>query len=243
MFLKQVQNSFDRSATSYESVAQIQKLIASTIVKETLDSVSNKGIKQVVDIGTGTGFVIEELLKYLPQAIYTANDLAAGMIKITKAKFIDFQNINYLIGDANTIDFKPSDLTISSMALQWFPDIKSILRKLYHQTELLSFSTLLKNNFSEWYAILSKFDISPPNFHTKKELEEICLNFNPSGYRFFNKSYMINFNNALEMVKYLKKLGANINNNGNQYSVKNLLDNYKEPIKTHYEVFFAILEK
>ncbi|MDJ1257327.1 MAG: class I SAM-dependent methyltransferase [Candidatus Midichloria sp.] len=243
MFLEQVQHSFNKSATSYESVGHIQRLIAHMLVKEILDNMVNKEPKQIIDIGTGTGFVIEELLKHLPNATYTANDLACNMIEITKAKFINFQNINYLVGDASTLDFEYSDLVTSSMSLQWFPDIKGVLKKLYNKTAVLSFSTLLEENFKEWYEILYQFNISPPNFHTKKELEEICLCLNPRRYRFFNKSYIIKFNNALEMIKYLKKLGANVNNNGNKYLVKNFLDNYKEPIETRYEVFFAILEK
>lgn len=61
MFLKQVQHSFNKSATSYESVGHIQRLIAHMLVKEILDNMANKEPKQIIDIGTGTGSVIEEL--------------------------------------------------------------------------------------------------------------------------------------------------------------------------------------
>ncbi|MDJ1407207.1 MAG: methyltransferase domain-containing protein [Candidatus Midichloria sp.] len=243
MFLKQVQHSFNKSATSYESVGHIQRSIAHMLVKEILNDLANKEPRRIIDIGTGTGFIIEELLKHLPYATYTANDLAHNMIEIAKAKFINCQNINYLVGDANTLNLEYSDLVTSSMSLQWFPDIQGVLKKLYNKTAALAFSTLLEENFKEWYQILHQFNISSPSFHTKKELEEICLCLNPHRYRFFNESYIIKFNNALEMVKYLKKLGANVSNNDNKYLVKNLLDNYKEPIETRYEVFFAILEK
>ena len=242
MFINKIKTAFDKGAITYDTVAHIQKEVANKLVNETVSFTTNFNIKNIIDIASGTGYVTAELLNSYPKARYIVNDLSTKMLRIAKQKLATFNNIEYLHNDAAKIDLLSYDLAISSMSLQWFTNLPGFLNRLFNHTKILAFSVLAADTFASWYEILTKFGITNHiKFYSLSKLEKICLSMMPKRCRIFNISYPIELLNALAMVQYLKKLGATANEE-NKNIIKDLIQTHKTPIKTSYEVFFAILE-
>lgn len=93
--------------------------------------------QQVLDIATGTGMVAIEAAQIVGnEGQVIGIDISPGMIDQAreKVKFLDLPNIEFHIGDAETLNFPPNtfDYIFCSSALIWMSDLLGALR-LWHQ--------------------------------------------------------------------------------------------------------------
>ena len=87
-----IQNNFNKASTSYDFVATIQKQAALFLVEKVLES-KIKRPKTILDLGTGTGYITEFLLKSFPNSAYLLNDIADKMLEVCKSKFVHYKNV------------------------------------------------------------------------------------------------------------------------------------------------------
>ena len=105
-----ITNNFNRSAINYDKVAVVQLECAKYLVKQLIKKFNPKNIKNILDLGAGTGFVSRLLVDNYPSSNYSLNDLSINMLNLAKQSLnINDKLINLIIGDLekNNFDQKP----------------------------------------------------------------------------------------------------------------------------------------
>jgi len=156
-----IQRQFDRSANSYDHVAGMQRDIVADLME--LISDGDHSINgQILDAGCGTGYGLQALAKYYPQAKFTGLDLAPEMLKIAYAQSGNkggnqTGNAEFVQGDIEALPFTDNtfDLTWSSSAIQWC-NLKSAVTQLVRVTKpggQIAISTFCAGTLREWRQI------------------------------------------------------------------------------------------
>ncbi len=118
-FKDKISANFSKAAVNYDREAVFQKeigrLLVDTIKKE------NPRADIILDLGTGTGFLIEQISAFYPKAEIYGLDIASGMVEIAANKFKDKNNISIIEGDIDALPFSHNsfDLIVSNASLQW----------------------------------------------------------------------------------------------------------------------------
>ncbi len=217
---KTLETSFDKGSKNYNEQALIQNLAAKELCKIAAPFLSDN--LQVLDLGSGTGFISQNLLgKNLK--IFEV-DLALKMLQKNPQKTFKIQ------ADFENLPFKKSsfDLVISSFSLQWLNDFEK---------SFCQFFDLLKSNGKFIFCLpvepsldelkaanIFQFNQLPKVFELKKALEK-C------GFKqiFFNeKIFKQNFSNGVLAIKSLKKIGANQIGSNRQTINKTKLKNFND---------------
>ncbi len=243
---KKIRNYFNKASNSYENVAYVQRQSAEFLVEKLLE-VNDIYPQTILDLGTGTGYIPELLIKYYPKSLYRLNDIAPKMLEVCSSKFINHDNLRFSIGDMENIDFSYHQLIISNFALQWADDLWKILQKFHQKSDIFAFSCLLNGTFQEWQNILSSYKIFVVKQYPKEqELVAYCnklSGLNDKCY-FWSKDFQITFPNYFAFMKYLKNLGAGINVDNLPLSVsRSLIEKHNDELTVSYKVFFGILKK
>ncbi|RYE06136.1 MAG: methyltransferase domain-containing protein [Rickettsiaceae bacterium] len=239
--------NFNKAALDYENIASVQKKSASYLVQCLNKIVPNFAPAVILDIGAGTGIVTKLLLPQFPVANYILNDLSPNMLEMAKNTLCNNTKIEYVIGDAENINFQSVDLAISNLCFQWFTNFEESVNKLWKNTKILAFSTLSSKTFNQWnklYYKLGLIDHEIRDYPTNQELETYCLGLQPTNYFFHHLTYKLVFNDALSFLRYLKKLGANTPTaRARKDYLKIVIQSQKQPLTISYKIFFALLIK
>lgn len=204
---------FDRAAGTYERVTPVQSSMAHRLAG--LVPV-DAGIRQVLELGCGTGHLTRELLRRLPEARFVVTDLAPGMIACCGEHLsgIDRERVELAVLDAR----EPShpgevDLLASSAVVQWFPDLASHLRgasRVLRRGGLYAVSGFCRTNFPELDSLLSgdpwRFPDPPGHF-----LSDACRAATESGFRIVlreeDRAELV-YPSAMEFLRAIGQAGA-----------------------------------
>jgi malonyl-CoA O-methyltransferase len=243
---QKIEKNFDAASTSYEQVATVQKLCAQHLVNMLKAHFKTLNPSSIFDVGAGTGYVAWLLQYYFPAAEYTLNDVSNGMLNIAKRKFSGKENFSFLPGDIEKNYFGKHELIVSNLSLQWADDLAYILKKLYAQSKNLAFSLLLWGTFDEWNARLNSFGLTDliKVYPHQQWLQDLLQTLKPLALHIEVKEFSLNFDNPLNVMRYLQQLGANTPAAYvNLPQLLRLVKTNKEPCKLNYKVMFVLLEK
>lgn len=232
---------FSRNAKTYDQYAKVQKIMGDTLI----ENVKNKDIKNILEIGCGTGYVTRALERYFPKANITAIDLAPGMIEYVKSTM--GENIQFICGDAEEMIFNEKyDLIISNATFQWFNHLEQTLGKfinLLNKDGILAFSTFGENTFKELHEAFRKAkdilglkeDIFPgQSFYSLEKLQKTCNQMIMSKSLENKKilcaqTYEIeHFNSCKEFLFSVKKVGANNSQNHRNKTTPDFIEKVME---------------
>jgi len=227
---EQVQKNFSQNAITYDQYAVVQKEMA----RELLLKIRSTGryFRNILEIGCGTGFLTELLVREYPLAQITATDIAPEMIVVAREKLAVFSNINYFVADGenlmvDNVSFDPSfDLIVSNVVFQWFTDYAAAFTQYHAYLEsggYLIFSTLGAGTFKELYVCLkdcqkgkSPCKLGGHKIHNKREpfienkhLRKVMFN---AGFQFAGieeVTKMEYFDSCRYFLRALKMIGAN----------------------------------
>lgn len=117
---KVIATAFSSAAQTYEPSAFLQREVANRLC----DRVRMQAltVEAILDLGSGTGYLTQQLAAQFPQAQLIALDLAWGMLQYAKQRQAD---VDYLCADAEALPLASAslDLICSSLVLHWCPDI------------------------------------------------------------------------------------------------------------------------
>ena len=213
--MEKIIQNFNNASKTYDDVAHIQKNVANDLIKfltnelQDQEELKGKNINNILDIGTGTGFLPEILLgtNYLTPIYdisgnkirrnFTLNDISKQMLTQAEKKFSsefynDHANFRYILGDIENYDtlkeitkinkYNAYDLIISSLAFQWMDNLEKLLKILLQKTGILAFTTLSKGTFKTIAYLYKKNGLKSPtnNYPSFKELEKMIISVDRS---------------------------------------------------------------
>ena len=245
---KEIGRNFDKVARSgsYDDFAFIQKDSAKLLVEmfaSFIKSSNDIRIEKILDIGVGTGFIIEFLLQKYSNALYHLNDISEEMLKISSSKF-KHKNFFLIHGDIETIQMNGSyDLIISNFAFQWLENLEKLLKDIFikKKTKYVVFTTLVDNNFQEIKKLFQKYEIGTLNYLSSNQLENFIKSEKITKFFSQKKTYNLKFENFSEYAQYIKNIGANFTKSNSQ-NLKYILQNEESHILLNYEVYFCCIQ-
>ena len=202
-----INKNFSRAAFSYDEVATIQKTAAKKLVA-LASPFANES--QILDLGSGSGFVAKEILQKNNQIKIVETDLSRQMLSLWQDRP---KNVIAIECDFENLPFTENsfDIVISSFALHWLNDFEK---------SFAQFSAILKPNGILAFCL--------PTSKTLKELKNAgVFYFNDfpdisyiNSILEKNKLTKVNFDCQLvkqefesgyQALKFIKKLGGNHN--------------------------------
>lgn len=224
-YKERISKNFSKAAASYDREAVVQRemgqILVGTIKKDCPKANS------ILDLGTGTGFLIEEVSRLYPDAKIYGIDIAPGMVEASKSKFEGKKNISIMQGDIEDLPFPENsfDMVISSTSLQWIKNLENVFRQI--STVLTRDGVFYANlfgekTFEELKLSLKSIGLAYPfSFVDKKTLQDLL---EKTGFisniesRIFRKYYP----DLVSFLKKVKEIGA-----GNIFPLKNNLGQRK----------------
>ncbi len=208
-----IKQSFGDASVSYDSVASLQRKVG----KALLENIGQAAyFDSVVDIGCGTGFLIEELInqKKCSAELVVALDIAKPMLDVARAKLTNDQ-VSYLCADAEFLPLQPHsvDLVVSNLAVQWcsdlaknFTEIKRVL-KPGGVLLLTTFGTQTLHELkSAWLGV---DDYSHVNtFIDKVKLTDLLKRIGFYQVKVESDIYISTYESVWSLMTELKQLGA-----------------------------------
>lgn len=271
---QQVKFHFSKNASNYNQFAHVQKEMKDILIKFMLQN--NKDdieIRNILEIGCGTGYLTHSLAELFPSAHITAVDIAPGMIAEIKSKFTN-NSVDFICADIEEIELNNTyDIIISNAAFQWFNHMPVTIKKLYtalNPNGMLCFSTFGEYTFHELSECFNRARqalsikeciYSGQPFYSLNDLTTLCENAIGTmanddqtlveSKEIFEYEY---FNNCKDFFYSIKKTGANSSNKGNRSTsptfLKKVIDLYNENFRennkvkaTYHCVFYKIIKK
>ncbi|MFH0926223.1 MAG: methyltransferase domain-containing protein [bacterium] len=247
-----VKNRFFKVAAYYDQYAEIQQLIARQLAN---DFPYNKKIKNILEIGCGTGNYTKLLRIGFPNAKIKSIDISGYMIEVARGKLRD-KGIDFIVADGELITWDIFfDFITSNATLQWFEDLEGSLlsySRMLHSKGQISFSIFGKLTFFELDASVKELFgqdvcVAASRFISGDDLKKILARCFNSYYLFEEKCISVRYASIQELLNSLKYTGT-IGKNPNKHlwtprMLKKLEDIYKRrfgDITATYQVFKCI---
>lgn len=131
---QRVRRSFDAQAHEYDRHAVVQKRVLDRLLRLLPSGIT---FGRILDIGSGTGALLQKLAALYPESRLTGVDMAFGMGVAAQGKTSVNSRIKYVTADAEHLPFDESsfDLVLSTSTFQWlerlepaFGELKRVLR-------------------------------------------------------------------------------------------------------------------
>lgn len=204
-----IAQKFSKSINSYNEEAKAQKLIANRLMT-LLTQKSRKSFKNILEFGTGTGFLTQNIKDKIVFDQLYLNDLSSVFETLTLDLFNSDLNskIEFLKGDIETITIPQKlDLVIGASTEQWIENKDQFYQKIYNALNhdgYFAFSTFGKNNLKELRQATGK----GLTYYSLDELKKILtIHFNIIHCE--EDEIVLNFSSALDILNHIKKTGVN----------------------------------
>lgn len=170
-----IRHRFDQAARTYEAGAAAQRRIAHTLRDRLLQEPIPEQA-EVLEVGCGTGLLTMALIGHLPASRWLATDISPRMLASCSARMDPRVTLHVMDGEFPDLEGRDFDLIVSSMAVQWFEDLTTGLRRLHgllRPNGLLAVTTLGSATFHEWRTacLAAGVQASDPGYPTREELQ------------------------------------------------------------------------
>jgi malonyl-CoA O-methyltransferase len=119
---QRVRSAFDRQASAYDEAAMVQKVVQERL----LALLAAEGVRpgSLLDIGCGTGLLLERLGRLWPHTLMTGCDLAPGMCRAAAGR-AGGDRFRLVCADCEQLPFADAafDLVLSTSTFQWLESL------------------------------------------------------------------------------------------------------------------------
>lgn len=189
---------FSKNVHTYDAYTGIQKKVAKHLIRG-----MQFHPKKILDLGSGTGEVYRQIDWKMES--FVAVDFSKKMCETHPRD----SNITVINDDFESTTCKqlllekaPFDCVVSASALQWSKDIKTLLSAMRKMSPYCALAIFTDRTFFDIYSV-SKLETFLPSY--KALLKDIQMFYN---CRYELKTYRLEFQNSLEMFRYIKKSGV-----------------------------------
>ncbi len=126
-----VRHSFDSHAGDYDCHAMVQKRVVNRFME--LFARLAVAPQRILDIGAGTGMLLDSLARVYPETMLVGLDLAYGMCQATRERLAGVSLQAPCSGDAESLPFADGsfDLVVSTSTLQWLEKLEQVFAETY----------------------------------------------------------------------------------------------------------------
>lgn len=196
---------FNANAFTYQQTADVQPNIA----KRLAHSLPPIPAQRILEIGCGTGFLSEYLIKQYPAAEIVLIDIAPSMVDITRERFKEYSHVQVAIMDGEALTLEGNfDLIVSSMTLHWFNHLDDSLQKIIKRLTpggRFLFACLTKNSIEEWRSLFQQHNVKAPTppFPCHRQLQQWFPEM-----RMMVETIKQHYRNTHAFLKTVKSIGA-----------------------------------
>jgi malonyl-CoA O-methyltransferase len=213
-----VKQHFSKSFQAYEKEATIQKESAKRLAAslEPWKLILPPG--PILEFGAGTGFFSEHLIQLFPGRELIISDISEEMISFCKDKLTGQSDnqIQYKIIDAEQFDPNETSFAMiaGNFAAQWFKDPAKTLGDMVKALKpggLLLTAFPGNDSFPEWKDHCYTLGL-PFTGNRLPDTEEmvIKLSMGPTQVDFYEDTRTVNFDQAQDFFRHLKRIGATV---------------------------------
>ena len=205
--------SFSKAAASYDSVADLQRQVGTTLLQRLPPQFKPQ---HWLDVGSGTGYFSRVLAQHFPESSGTALDLAEGVVRHAYPQ----GGARYFVcGDAEHLPLATCryDLLFSSLALQWCTDFSQVLaeaQRVLRPGGLLVFSSLCTQTLHELRSSWQQVDgfVHVNRFRPLSDYQHYCAQSSLELLELNTEIRTLHYGDLRAITHELKALGAhNVN--------------------------------
>lgn len=236
----QVVDRFNQGAATYDTAATIQRVIAERLASQ----LAGIQADTVLEIGCGTGLLSQHLSVLFPEASLLLTDIAEKMVEQCKQRFPHHPNITTAPMDGENLKVNQQfDLIVSSMALQWFVNLKQGMTNIFQQLTprgRFIFALPGSRSLQEWHALCQAFHlpIATPLFPSLSTLKSISPDLKIEAI-----TYQQDYPTAYLFLHSLKQLGSRATHADykilNAGKLRQALRESEKQITITYEIFYG----
>lgn len=126
-----VKKSFGSHAGQYDSLATVQKKVTDRFIELLANSISPP--KRLLDIGAGTGRLLEKVSRIFPDTDLVGVDLAFGMAKVARNRLEQISRASLVCSDAESLPFREGsfDNVVSTSTYQWITPLEEAFAEVH----------------------------------------------------------------------------------------------------------------
>jgi malonyl-CoA O-methyltransferase len=253
---RQVAASFSKAASSYDSVAELQRAVGSELLSRL--PVTGANPSRWLDLGSGTGYFSRELARQWSGSEGIALDIAEGMLRHAQPS----GGAEYFVaGDAERLPLQDEcvGLVFSSLAVQWCADFAAVLseaRRVLQPGGVFAFASLCVGTLYElrdsWQAVDGMIHVN--RFRQLSDYQHLCAQSGLNVRSLDVLPHVLHYLDVRSLTHELKALGAHNINPGRpggltgRARIQALIaayEQFRQPtgLPATYQVVYAVLEK
>jgi malonyl-CoA O-methyltransferase len=249
-----VRQSFSAAANSYDDSALLQRQVGLDLISLFNINVANQ---QVMDLGCGTGFLMQQLMPEASVQQMIAVDISLSMLQIARIKSQHFNNVQYVCANVEKLPFSGAliDTAVSNLALQWCRDLLTVFqgfKQVLKPNGRLIFTTFGAKTLQElrqsWLEVDRYTHVN--DFYTQENIKHFLLEAEFKEIQIESKCYNWVYPSVMALMRELKDMGANQVLSGRNKKITSrlqmqaMLDVYEQHrvngvIPVTYEVIFV----
>ena len=252
---RQVAVSFSRAASSYDSVAELQRDVGHELIARLPVGLAPQ---RWLDLGSGTGYFSRVLGQRFGHSQGLALDIAEGMLAYARPLG---GAQHFIAGDAENLPLQSNscDVIFSSLALQWCADFRAVLSEAHRVLKpggVLAFASLCVGTLSElrdsWRAVDGQVHVN--RFREFQTYRQLCADSQFQVTSLHNQAHVLHYPQVRQLTHELKALGAHNLNPGRPEGLTGrarlqgmvgAYEQFRQPLglPATYQVVYGILEK
>lgn len=206
-----IRGSFAQAATTYDAAADLQKRVGQSLLTQILAR-NLSGV--VLDVGCGTGFLINGLAELADCEQIIGLDIALPMLQKTRQK-ITADKLGLLCADAEFLPLSAQtvDCIVSNLALQWCENLEGVFadfKRVLKPDGQLSFSTFGGQTLQElknaWATVDTYSHVN--HFYNVDEISNFLQQAGFQQIRIESHCYLPHYPSVFALMRELKAIGA-----------------------------------
>jgi malonyl-CoA O-methyltransferase len=202
-----IAQAFSLRAGTYDEAGALQWLIARRLAERI--GLAAVPPQRILEIGCGTGFLSARLAHAYPESDLLLTDIAPAMLNLCRSRMGGRHRYRVLDGERPEALTGQYDLIASSLAFQWFADLRGGLERLSHLLApggRMLFATLGCQTLVEWRQVHADLGL-PCGTQNYPSAEDIPW---PAGFSHGVDAELETqaYANGVDFVRSLKALGA-----------------------------------